>query len=134
MINPIIIDLFLAQQGLPLYPGRPILTNFLTSTFTLAGAGWAGASFASLAALRALKRKRLTSQRTNPTCWVRTDELKNPLLWTSVKQQHTGVWFTDKIKQVLQQQNHRYQHVNLPTIILQNFMQRNRIFNIDYSK
>lgn len=43
----------------PLYPGRPILTNFLTSTFTFAGAGWAGASFASLAALRALNKNKI---------------------------------------------------------------------------
>lgn len=42
--------------SLPLYPGRPILTNFLTSTLTFAGAGWAGASLASLAALRALEQ------------------------------------------------------------------------------
>lgn len=43
-------------SSLPLYPGRPILTNFLTSTLTFAGAGWAGASLASLAALRALEQ------------------------------------------------------------------------------
>lgn len=42
----------------PLYPGRPIFTNFLTSTLTFAGAGWAGASLASLAALRALERRK----------------------------------------------------------------------------
>ena len=39
---------------LPLYPGLPILTNFLMSTLGFSGAGWGGASFASLAALRAL--------------------------------------------------------------------------------
>ena len=49
-----------ANSNWPLYPGRPILTNCRMSTLGRSGAGCAGASWASLAALRALPTKQGT--------------------------------------------------------------------------